>query len=314
MSMLVITDSPDFARHVIDCDKSWENYSPASAEEGLSSLLNHQFGEHDLYLSGSTITDQCFRYLLITAKATRSQYDAAVELCKENSPIPDCTLCLAGSGEHFHGQQDRPWSSPDGNIYLTVIFAPNRKIDHFCPGFVMLPAIAVTEAADSIPGLEGRSSIKWVNDIVIDNANIAGVLTYIQAMGDNVTCAVLGIGLNVDTLPNVEPTPFVPDVACLADFVDNIWLCNRKTALDGLIRSLGSNYKLLESGEYDQLLCKYRRRSAVIGKYVTICKDDAQSDSEVITEGTVQNIGYDLELLIEGREQPVTQGRLILKE
>lgn len=314
MPMLIITDSPDFARHVIDCDKSWDNYFPASADAGLSALLQNQFGERDLYSSESMTSDQQFRYLLITARASRSQYDIAVELCKENAPISDCTLCLAGSGESFHGQRDRSWSSPDGNIYLTAIFAPNRRIDQFGPGFIMLPAIAVAEAADSIQCLEGRSSIKWVNDILIDNAKIAGVLTYTQAMGDDVTAAVLGIGLNVEVLPDVEPTPFVPDVACLSDFVDDFRLCNRKTALDGLIQSLDSNYRLLESGEYEQLLFKYRRRSAVIGKRVIICKDDARLDSEVIAEGIVTDIGYNLELILEGNEKPVIRGRLIIKE
>ncbi len=314
MSMLVITDSPDFARHVIDSDSAWVDYFPASADAGLSVLLQKQFGECNLYSSESTISDQRFRHLLITARASRSQYDIAVELCKENAPISNGTLCLAGSGNNFHGQRERSWSSPDGNIYLTAIFAPNRKIDQFGPGFIMLPAIAVAEAADSIQGLEGRSSIKWVNDILIDKAKIAGVLTYTQAMGDNVTAAVLGIGVNIEVLPDVEPTPFVPDVGCLADFIDDFRLCNRKTALDGLIQSLDSNYRLLENGEYEQLLFKYRRRSAVIGKHVVICKDDARSDSEVIAEGIVTDIGYNLELIIESHEKPVTRGRLIIRE
>jgi biotin-[acetyl-CoA-carboxylase] ligase BirA-like protein len=312
--MLVITDSPDFARHMIDGDSAWVDYTAASVDAGLYALLRKQFGKCDLYSSELTTSDKRFRHLLITASASRSQYDIAVELCKENADIPDSTLCLAGSGENFHGQRDRSWSSPNGNIYLTAIFAPNRKIDQFGPGFIMLPAIAVVEAADSIQGLEGRSSIKWVNDILINNAKIAGVLTYTQAMGDDVTGVVLGIGLNVEVLPDVEPTPFVPDVACLSDFVDDFSLCNRKTALDGLIQSLDSNYRLLENGEYEQLLFKYRRRSAVIGKHVIICKDNARLDSEVIAEGIVTDIGYNLELLIEGHEKPVTRGRLIIKD
>jgi biotin-[acetyl-CoA-carboxylase] ligase BirA-like protein len=311
--MLVLTDSPRLARQLVTIDAPWEEVLEADIDAGLRELSSSIYGTRTLY-SGHIQNDGRFNYLLIAEVAELSQYDVSVELCKQGVDIPDGTICLAGAGLNFHGQRERPWSSPEGNIYVTAIFNPDQSVKNFGPGFVMLPAIAVVEACDSLQGIEGRAQIKWVNDILIRNAKIAGVLSYSQAMGDVVTAVVLGIGLNVEVCPRIEPTPFVPDVACLSDFIDDIRICNRRTALDGLLQGLSSNYRLLVEGSYQNLLFKYRRRSAIIGKEVTVCRDDASGESDMITRGTVREIGENLELHIAGYDRSISNGRLILHE
>jgi biotin-[acetyl-CoA-carboxylase] ligase BirA-like protein len=269
-------------------------------------------GQSGIFCS-ETNPDNEFRHIFVAEHAEKSQYDLIVSLCKENVDLPHGILCFAGSGSRFHGQRNREWDSPPGNIYLTAFFAPGREIDHFGPGFIILPAVSVIDTIDSISGLEGQASTKWVNDILIDGAKVAGVLTYTSAMAGDVTGVVLGIGLNVETKPQISPDPFAPKAASLSDHVHDAGLCNLKVVLRSLIDHLSRNYRLLADNRYVDLLDVYRRRSAVIGKEVTICTDDADSGSEVVASGVVEAIGENLELHLKGRSEPITRGRLILR-
>ncbi len=271
------------------------------------------FGGSPVYRS-EVFRDHEFHHLFVVEYAEESQYDHVVELCRSDVNLPHGVLCLAGSGGRFHGQRNREWDSPPGNLYLTAYFAPNRAIDRFGPGFVILPAVSVIGTIDSIASLAGRARTKWVNDILMDGAKVAGVLTYSQAMGNNVTGVVLGIGLNVETSPQIVSQRFVPKVACLRDFVPDKTDCNLPSVFENLIARLSDDYRILARDGYRELLEVYRDRSAIIGRRVTICADDPDGDSGLVVSGIVESIGESLELRLEGRQEPVSRGRLVLDE
>jgi BirA family biotin operon repressor/biotin-[acetyl-CoA-carboxylase] ligase len=165
---------------------------------------------------------------------------------------------------------------------------------------------------DTLPGLEARAGIKWVNDVLIDGAKVGGVLAYTQTVGDNVTGAVLGIGVNVETVPEVEPTIFVPRVSSLVARSRRPELCTQRSYLGRLLGALKGNYRLLTGGGYESLLDRYRQRSLVIGREVTLCPESSGSQPDAIATGRATGLGDDLGLTIEGHERPFTKGRLML--
>jgi BirA family biotin operon repressor/biotin-[acetyl-CoA-carboxylase] ligase len=167
------------------------------------------------------------------------------------------------------------------------------------------------DAIDAIPGLEESAGIKWVNDILIDGAKVGGVLAYTQSMGGAISGAVLGIGVNVETEPDIEPTPFVPQAGTLRSKASRPEACNQQSFFAALAAALDTNYTRLLAGEYEALLERYRERSLVIGRQVTLCADKPGPELDVIARGRVSRIGDALELAIEGYEQPFTKGRLI---
>jgi len=310
--MIIFSDSKQFAEMVMLDDLQWRDADFRSVDGRLAEISDFVFDWQAVHQAEIT-SSHCFDYLFVSEHSSSSQYDFIIDLCKQNAELPHGILLLAGSGSGFHGQRDRAWESPPGNIYLTAFFAPNREIHQFGPGFMALSAVSVVDAIDSIDGLRGRSSLKWVNDILVGNAKVGGVLTYTQAMGPEVTGAVLGIGVNVESPPEVELNEFVPDVACLSDYVDDINLCNLRLVLDSLIHNLDRNYQLLDNGDYRQLLDQYRNRSAVIGRDVVICADDDKPLPDIIATGRVKSIGENLELYLEGFDAPISRGRLILR-
>jgi BirA family biotin operon repressor/biotin-[acetyl-CoA-carboxylase] ligase len=196
---------------------------------------------------------------------------------------------------------------------VTALFSPNKKLASYGPGFMALSVVSVIETIDSVEGMSGRASIKWVNDILVGNAKVGGVIAYTQAIGSDITGAVLGIGLNVEAAPEIELSEFVPDVACLCDYVGDIQLCNLRIVLEALMYRLAENYRSLEDGNYSKLLAKYRERCAVIGREVAVCEERGEPLPDIVASGRVVGIGENLELLIEDVAEPITNGRLILK-
>jgi BirA family biotin operon repressor/biotin-[acetyl-CoA-carboxylase] ligase len=309
--MVVYTDSVHFAEQCLpQAIEAWSAASFPNADlQRLSNGLFAGRAAHETRVE--TLTS--WRYLFLVESAPRSQYDLLIEINQGETSLDDGILCVAGAGDKFHGFKNRPWSAAAGNIHLSVHLAPEQRIEHFGVGFIVLAAVSVIDAIDTVPGLEGRAGIKWVNDILINDAKVCGVLAYTQSVQDTVSTAVLGIGLNVETTPMVEPTPFVPKVASLRKVGGDPMSCRQPVLLDRLLQALECNYHLLLEGDVRALLDQYRQRSVVIGREVDICSDQAHSEPEVLARGRVAALGENLELLIEGVDQPFSRGRLILK-
>lgn len=190
--------------------------------------------------------------------------------------------------------------------------SPGRPLGRFEIAFTALAALSVAEAVDRILGTEGRARIKWVNDILLDDAKVAGILAYTQSQAETVTSAVLGMGLNVETTPRVAPTPSVPRVASVRDFLPPDAPDVRGRMLEELLAALDRNYSILLLDGADPLIEAYRGRSMVIGREVTVCAETSDETLEVIAEGVVSGLGDRLELLLEGREEGFVSGRLVM--
>ncbi|NOR13812.1 MAG: hypothetical protein GQ545_11220, partial [Candidatus Aminicenantes bacterium] len=244
--------------------------------------------------------------------ASSSHFDHLIELSQKDVELPDGTLCLAGSGCKFHGLRHRRWSAVEGNIHLAVSLSPHRIIKNFHTGFPVLVAVSLIDALDAFKALHGRAGIKWVNDILIDGAKVAGFLVHTQSVEDTILTAILGIGLNVEKTPRIQPDSFVPEVASLRNFVQDEFALNQERVFFQLLNSLDRNYDLLLSGRYSTLLKSYKERSLVIGHHVKVMSDAPSKTSKEIASGIVVDIGMNLELFLKGRKKPITSGRLIL--
>jgi BirA family biotin operon repressor/biotin-[acetyl-CoA-carboxylase] ligase len=310
--MLVYTNSIDYARQVVpQANPSWS--IPDMEGSDLEELTERIYPTGSFHES-NRITDSRWKVVFLVETSPCSQYDLLIELARKSSTLPDGVVCLAGAGDEFHGFKNRSWTAYPGNIHLSVHVAPAKPIEHFAVGFMIVTAVSVVDAIDAQPGLEGRAGIKWVNDILIEGAKVCGVLAHTQTMQDVVTSAVLGIGLNVETTPLVEPTPYVPRVAALKDFSPQPTACTQGTVLEKLLYALDRNYHLLLDGGYNALLDRYRERSLVTGREVTVCSDEAGGEPEIYATGRVTGLGDDLELLMDGIDEPVSRGRLILHQ
>ncbi len=309
--MIIYTDDRDYAEQILSGRGPWTPHDTSAVDPNLHHLKKRLFPTGTVHTSAS---DNHGRWplALVVKHASSSHFDHLVGLSQKDIKLPDGTLCLAGSSRKFHGQRQRPWSALEGNIHLAVYLSPHRIIKNFHSGFPILAALSLIDALDAFKSLKDRAKIKWVNDILIDGAKVAGFLVHTQSVEDTVLTAILGIGLNVEKAPRIKTDPFVPKVGSLRNFVQEKSALNLEKVLFQLLHSLDKNYDLLLKGQYYVLLKSYRERSLVIGRQVKIVSDTPSKKSREIASGTVIGVGENLELILKGYHKPVTSGRLIL--
>ena len=150
--MKVYTDSKKFAELLVS-GSGWSSFSPAAAPVEVGPLLGEVFGGRQVF-NTEVQGGQRWQYLFACESSHRSQYDLLIEQRRQGHVIPDGVLCLSGAGSGLHGLRQRPWAAEAGNIHLSVHFSPDRLTTASGIPFMVLAAVSVIDAIDSVPGLE----------------------------------------------------------------------------------------------------------------------------------------------------------------
>jgi len=309
--MTIYTDNVRFAQGLFKDVRDWKELRLGSLPSPLRPYLEALTPKTAVQCSKVSEPGSWGHAVLIES-ADGSQFDALNRVARRYDAPPEGLVCVAGTGTKFHGFKDRPWEIASGNLHLSVLTGPRTTIDHVGVAFIVLAVVSVLQTLDDVAELPQEATVKWVNDIMIEGAKIGGVLANCQIQDDIVTHATLGIGLNVEKAPPVSPTPSVPTVGSLHQFSPNPRRCTLEVVFQKLITYLGANYASLMAGGYQHLLDVYRSRSLVLAQRVRLHRDSVDGRPGATIEGVVQSIGEDLELFLDQRSSPVTEGRLEL--
>ncbi len=116
------------------------------------------------------------------------------------------------------GRRARPWASPRGNFYGTLLLHPTES-----PEIIALRSFAASLALrDAFVGLTGLSAafaLKWPNDVLLNGGKVAGILLESTANKCRGFDLAIGIGVNLIGAPDpaaVEPGATIP-VSLLAE-------------------------------------------------------------------------------------------------
>ncbi|MGH7111187.1 MAG: biotin--[acetyl-CoA-carboxylase] ligase [Stellaceae bacterium] len=140
------------------------------------------------------------RYLVIG-----STNDEAKRLAQDGAAAR--TVVWALRQTKGRGRRGRPWHSPAGNLYASLILRPQVPAARAAQlGFVA--ALAVGGALDRLcPGLTGLS-YKWPNDVLLDGRKLCGILLESEAGdGERPAFLVAGIGINLRAAPQDTEFP-----------------------------------------------------------------------------------------------------------
>lgn len=254
-------------------------------------------------------TNNFWKFLFLTEHTSESQFDIVNRLISQNIELPENLICLAESGDKFHGFRNRPWKTEKGNIHLTLYFNPKKTVENFHTGLLIVAAVAILKTIDSIPNLKGIAKTKWVNDITLNNSKVCGIITQSFSTGSEISGAVIGIGLNVLVKPKIPSDNFTPMTTSLREESDDKSV-NLPSVLNNLLANLASYIIDLENGQYKSLLDFYIERSAVIGKDISIFSDPIDGKIKKTASGKVLGINERLELIIENSKETIKSGRL----
>lgn len=106
---------------------------------------------------------------------------------------------VAGMQTAGRGRQDRAWSSPEGNVFTTALFAEPGGISAALH-VPFVAAMAVVDVALKVaPDVSVR--VKWPNDVRVDRQKISGILVETGGTGTGLWIAA-GTGINVAYAPD----------------------------------------------------------------------------------------------------------------
>ncbi|KUG26159.1 biotin-protein ligase [hydrocarbon metagenome] len=105
------------------------------------------------------------------------------------------TVALAEEQTKGRGRMNRDWQSqPEQNLTFSILL---RKVDGKKINIVNLGAsLVVAQAIENLYQL--NTSLKWPNDVLIDNKKTAGILLESVSKANELDRVVVGIGINVN--------------------------------------------------------------------------------------------------------------------
>ncbi len=203
-----------------------------------------------------------------------STMDIALKLASGN-PL-EGTIVLAEAQTKGRGRLGRHWVSPKyKGLYFTLILKP-RIPPARTAVLTFLAAVSVCEAVKAVTGF--RASIKWPNDVLINNKKCAGILTEIEAEPDLVKFVFIGIGLNV----NNESQELLKGAISLKSAGAGQQKFSRIEILQEVLRRIEDNYLFLQKNGSAAILDKWKKLNVTLGKRVKISSARDQLEGEAL--------------------------------
>ncbi len=309
--MPILTDAPDDARPLLPVDAAWR----AAAASGLPAELAAAWADLGSERPMWWAPDGTERIVVVVHEAPRSQFDALNERLGAGRFVPAGVVCVACTGSRFHGQRGRPWAALRGNLHVSVHLPLDVDAAAAQAGLAALPAVAIARAIERATDGRIAPRLKWVNDVLVGDRKIAGVLVATQLQGGRVRHAVVGVGANAAWAPELAPSPRAALPTSLAD-VDPVRFGARAphawTALvPPLLEELERGRALLQAGDGAALVDAYRERAAFLGRAVTLWPVDEDAPGPLV-RGRVEALLPDLALRLEGHAEPIRSGRMTI--
>jgi len=240
-------------------------------------------------LDQSRITAALSRYWRVSVVdlTTSTQDDLATKANAGEAKNGD--VIIANYQSAGRGRLDRTFIAPASTALLFSIYLqPQRERDDW--GF--LPLLAGFSIADTLRKINANVSIKWPNDLLIDEMKIGGIIS--TAAGSGV---VIGIGINVSTTASELPVETATSLN-----IAGVSKLDRNLLLPLLLNAFETDFTAWDQGEsflerYSQLSATRGREVTIIGPAESAMRSRAQSfdeqgrlhleDGQIVTVGDV---------------------------
>lgn len=193
----------------------------------------------------------------------------------------DDTLMFAFSQSKGKGRYGRKFFSPENGLYFSYLL--NEEMTFQQSQFITpIMGIAVSYAIDEIFGV--NTSIKWVNDILLDGKKICGILTECKVEKNVCHDIVVGVGINV------YASDFPEDIKDTAGFIEEKTDTDKR---EELVIKIMQNFLEFWSEDRKNLVDKYRKKATFIGNEIKVHKNGDYISA------TAMNINDDFSLKVK---------------
>ncbi len=170
-------------------------------------------------------------------------------------------ICVADFQSKGRGRLERTWESPvDASLLCSILLRPDIDPDHLQ---LVVAAVALATRAALVRLSGVRPGLKWPNDLIVDDAKIAGLLAEIVAVDERLA-VVVGIGINLTHEgPSGEASTSVRECSGVTIAAPAL--------LDILLDELAPRREQLDTPQgRDELRAEYERALVTIGQRVRV--------------------------------------------
>jgi BirA family biotin operon repressor/biotin-[acetyl-CoA-carboxylase] ligase len=205
-----------------------------------------------------TIGKEIFFYSTVSSTNT-----IATELAEKTF---EGAVVLADSQEKGRGKFGRLWVSPPGvNIYMSIVTRP--EIDSKEGTLItLMSAVACATALRRSTGLP--VTLKWPNDLVVNDKKIGGILTEVKTEHQKIILAIIGIGINVNT----DTDSFPEDIKKIATSIKiQTGVTHPRTEIIvEILNEMENWYKFINKLCKTKIISEWRRLTSTLGREVTV--------------------------------------------
>jgi BirA family biotin operon repressor/biotin-[acetyl-CoA-carboxylase] ligase len=138
-------------------------------------------------------------YRLTVRDTVASTNDQARRLAEAGAA--DGTLVWAHRQTQGRGRHGRTWTSPPGNLYVSLVLRPAITPAR-ASQLSLVAAVALAETVEAVVPAAASVTLKWPNDVLVNNRKAAGILLEAAASASGgLDFVVLGMGVNVTSHP-----------------------------------------------------------------------------------------------------------------
>jgi len=210
---------------------------------------------------------------------------------------PHGTVVIADAQSGGRGRMGRSFVSEAGRgLFLSLLLRPEGEALQNVTTLTSFAAVCVCEAIEAVTGVE--PSIKWVNDILVDDRKLCGILLEMSMVAElgQVDYVVVGIGINVHYQGLDFPAELRDRVTSLAMLTEKP-VSRAKLAAE-LIDRLARMYdSLADPSDY---VARYRGRSATVGREILVLR--GEESCPAFAEGIAEDCGLQIRYPNGGRE------------
>ena len=177
------------------------------------------------------------------------------------------TVIISEEQTKGKGKIGRKWySKSKEGIWMSIILKPNI-MPQKSPFITLIAGASIAKALNDL-GVE--ITIKWPNDIIINNKKMAGILTELSAEIEKINYIVLGIGINVKTMEFSQE---------ISEIATSLYKEGHKISRVDIVRNILEEFeklylKYINEDSKEETLNICRDYSAIIGKDVYLIRDE----------------------------------------
>lgn len=90
------------------------------------------------------------------------------------------------------GQRGNQWQSMEGGLYLSLILNLNLSIEQIN----QITLFSIWGVVNQLRNLAIPVQIKWLNDLILDNCKLGGILCEVRTQKTIIKQAIIGVGIN----------------------------------------------------------------------------------------------------------------------